>query len=280
VDASVFGYLDYRTYLRDYYEQRKRLGRISFRSFAQRAKLGSPNYLKLVIDGERKLTPKMATRFATACGLSGAAHEYFVELVEFTHAKNLEERAARYAGLKRFAQYREARRLDLAQDAYHSKWYLPAIRELVGVAGFQEDPEWIARRLIPAIKAGEVERGIATLVELGLLRRNEKQRLEQCEPVVSTGAEVTQSLHIANYHRVMSEKAMQSIELVPQLQREISALTLTLSADGLTKIKRRIQAFQRELIELSQADTAADQVVQVNFHCFPLSSVDIEKDQP
>jgi hypothetical protein len=100
-------------------------------AFSQRAKLGSPNYLKLVIDGERKLTAKMAGRFAKACGLSGTAQEYFIELVEFTHARTLEERAARYAGLKRFAQYRDARRLELAQDADHSQWYLPAIRELV-----------------------------------------------------------------------------------------------------------------------------------------------------
>jgi len=140
VDDNVFRYLDYRKYLRDYYEERKRLGRISYRSFAQRAKLGSPNYLKLVIDGERNLTPAMAARFARACGLAGKAHEFFLELVEFTHAKSLEERAARYSGLKRFAQYREARRLDLAQDAYHSQCYLPAISELVTLESFAEDP--------------------------------------------------------------------------------------------------------------------------------------------
>jgi len=111
-----------------------------------------------------------------------------------------------------------------------------------------------------------------------LLRRNEQQRLQQCDPVVSTGAEVTQSLHIANFHRVMSDKAMQSIDRVPQAQRDLSALTLTTSAAGLTKIKLRLQAFRRELIELSEAEASPDQVVQLNFHCFPLTSVELEKE--
>jgi uncharacterized protein (TIGR02147 family) len=73
----------------------------------------------------------------------------------------------------------------------------------------------------------------------------------------------------------MSEKAVQSIDRVPQAERELSAITLRLSAGGFKAIKQRIQAFQHELIELSEAETAPDHVVQLNFHCFPLTSVEL-----
>ena len=69
---EVFEYLDYRKYLRDFYASRKRGGRgFSYRAFSRRAQLQSPNYLKLVIEGQRNLTGPMANRFATACGLDG-----------------------------------------------------------------------------------------------------------------------------------------------------------------------------------------------------------------
>ena len=64
---DVFDYLNYRAFLRDYYVERKRKGKVSFRSFSQRAGLKSPNYLKLVMDGERNLgadTPLHFSRFA------------------------------------------------------------------------------------------------------------------------------------------------------------------------------------------------------------------------
>lgn len=81
-EIDVFAYSDYRAFLRDYYVARKAAGRgFSYRSFSRRAELKSPNYLKLVIDGDRHLSPDMAKRFAAACGLQGAAQRYFIELV-------------------------------------------------------------------------------------------------------------------------------------------------------------------------------------------------------
>ena len=96
----------------------------------RRAALRSPNYLKLVIDGERNLTEAMAARFAKACALGDEEGEYFVDLVSFNQARTATERAEGYAKLTGFRRYRRAHKLELAQDAYHSQWYLPAIREL------------------------------------------------------------------------------------------------------------------------------------------------------
>ena len=86
-------------------------------------------------------------------------------LVAFCQARNLEERSHRYQDLKRFQHYRTAFRLDVAQDTYHSRWYLPAIRELVATASFREDPVWIADSLCPRIGVDEAETALETLTE-------------------------------------------------------------------------------------------------------------------
>src|SRR5689334_2694110 len=88
---DVFRYLDYRRYLADYYRAKKSKG-FSYRAFSRAAGLGAPNYLKLVIAGQRNLTAAMAERFAAACGLSGEAGDYFTQLVEFNQARKVEQR--------------------------------------------------------------------------------------------------------------------------------------------------------------------------------------------
>ena len=49
-----------------------------------------------------------------------------------------------------------------------------------------------------------------------------------------------------------------------------------MSREGLARIKRRIQKFRGELLALSEQDPQPEQVVQINFQLFPLSSVDDE----
>lgn len=269
---DVFRYLDYRKFLADYYTARKPRG-FSYRSFSRAARLGAPNYLKLVIAGQRNLTDAMAARFAEALGMQGEAAAYFCELVRFAQAKNAAARSDSHDRLLGYRRYRRAHKLELAHAAYHSKWYLPAIRELVRHPGFRDDPAWIAEQLWPAIKRSEAKHALAVLLDLGLLVRHDDGTLHQHDAVVSTGPQ-THGMHITNYHEEMLRSASRSMQLIPAAQRDISALTLCLGDTGLARIKRRIQEFRRELIELAEAEVSPSQVVQVNLQLFPLSRRD------
>ena len=266
---DVFRYLDYRALLADLYQAKKQRG-FSYRAFSRAAGLGAPNYLKLVIAGQRNLTKPMAKRFAAACGLAGEAAAYFERLVEFNQARSAAKRNAAYAQLAAFRRYRHAQKLELAQAAYHAHWYLPAIRELCASEGFREDPQWLAAALLPPIKPSEARRAIETLLELGLLERDDRGRLRQHSAVVSTGPE-TRSMNIRNYHAEMMQRATEAMELLPAPERDISSLTVCVSADGLARLKARIQALRRELIELCEHEAERAQVVQLNFQVFPLS---------
>lgn len=269
---DVFDYVDYRAYLRDFYRAKKAESRaFSFRQFSRRAKLKSPNALKRVMEGDRNLTRDMARKFARACGLEGDAREYFEHLVDFEQAKTVAERDAAYAELSGFRRYRQAHKLEVAHAAYHSHWYIPAIRELAAAKDFKADPRWIAKQMVPKITVAEAKRALRTLRELGFLVEDESGSLVQADEVVSTGPEM-QHVHIARYHMMMMERAVASIDLVAPEQRDISAITLLVGPDGLERLKRRVQRFRRELIQLSLLDKRGAQVVQMNFQMFPLST--------
>ena len=268
---DIFCYLDYRRFLAEYYRRRKKESRaFSFRAFARRAGLRSPNHLKRVIDGERNLSEDGATRYAVAIGLEGDEAAYFCELVRFTQAKTSSERSGAYRRLTQFAGYRRAQRLDAQHDRYHSQWYIPVIREMLARADFEADPKWIASQLVPAVPQKKVEEALSVLRDLGMLTTAVDGTVARSDRVVSTGPE-TRGVHVVHYHRAMTEMAMQSIDTVPAAERDISGVTLCLPAGAIAKLKERVQEFRREIIALEAADGEGDRVVHVAIQLFPLT---------
>jgi len=238
---------------------------------------GVSNYLKMVIEGERNLTCDMAKRFAHACRLEGKEAEYFCTLVDFANAKTVQERNYLYGQLQKYKRYNIYHELELAQDYYHSKWFLPAIREMISTRHFREDYTWIAKQMLPPIKPREAQIAIQTLLKLELLKRNKKGKLIQGAPLVTTGAE-TRSLHLVNYHQTMMGHASTSIDRLKASERDISSITLCLDKHGVTRLKKIISDFRRKLLELEETDLNKEQVIQVNFQVFPLTSIDREEE--
>lgn len=267
--VDVFAYHDYRVFLADFYAAKKPQG-FSYRAFSAAAGLGAPNYLQLVITGKRNLSLEMTATFAATCGLSREATRYFAALVAFNQATGAEERNAHYGELVSFSRYRRAHQLALAEAAYHSTWYLPAVRELALSPHFQNDPEWIAKALVPNISAEQAKQALETLLALGLVHVDEQGQLKQRSSVVSTGA-LPAGLHLRNYHAEMMRQATAAMETFPVAQRDLTALTMCVSADAFERIKNRLAELRREIIDICETDVATTQVLQLNLQLFPLS---------
>jgi uncharacterized protein (TIGR02147 family) len=276
LELDIFAYRDYRVFLRDAYKSKKQSEYgFSYRTFAKRAGLSAPNYLKLVSEGERNLTAEMAGRFASALGLSGESSAYFCDLVAFNQAESAAERERCYQAIQRYRRYRQAFHLDAAHAAYHAEWYIPAIRELVGCHSFREDPKWIARRLRPRISARQAQQALVVLEQLGLLIRNTDNELVQQDSVLTTGDEAPLGHHIATFHRTMLQRASEAIDTVGREDREIAALTLGLDGEQFQRYKQRLYELRQELLHAASNGTnRPDRVVQINFQMFPLSAVD------
>jgi uncharacterized protein (TIGR02147 family) len=266
---SVFTYVDYRTFLREAYNERKTRG-LSHRWLARRAGLSSPSFLKAVMDRKKNLAPATATRVALALGLVGDAAEYFCTLVRLNQTTVPADRRSLQAELGRLRRYQEVQSLEMARDAYHKNWYHLAIRELSASSSFRPDPKWIARVLRPRISVSQARRALATLEQLGLLQRDGAGALRPAHGQVTTELEPA-SDQIATFHRAMMARASQAIDDVPRPERDISSITLCTDASGLSGLKRRLQEIRRELLDEFDAGKAGVQVLQVNLQMFPLS---------
>ena len=266
---AVFEYVDYRRFLREFYESHRLRG-MSYRAFSRRAGLKSPNYLKMVIEGQRNLSAEMAERFASACDLEGDAKAYFCDLVAFNQASNAE---AREVARMRISAYRKKRRVRSIRASivdYCSTWYLPAIRELLTRDDALATPEWIGARLFPKISKAKIRDALTLLERLQMIDIGEDGHVNVCEQLVSTGEEIPLPA-VAQYHRTMMKMAAESIDRVPSEDREISSVTFCLSEAQVRSLKTKVQRFLDEVFEESAAEDAPVNVVQLNFQLFPLS---------
>ena len=88
----------------------------------------------------------MARKLPDARVYEGNRLTTFVILVEFNQASDASRE--HWSGTTpHYRRYRQAFRLDAAHAAYHSEWFISAIRELVVCQEFVDDPAWIAGRL-------------------------------------------------------------------------------------------------------------------------------------
>jgi uncharacterized protein (TIGR02147 family) len=272
----IFEYANYRDFLRDYYEGMKESAPLfSFRRFAEDAGFNSPSVLKLVIDGKRNLSHDSVEKFARALKLNRDEAKFFTSLVLLNQATSTDEKRYYAEQLLQSRKYKKLNPLKPAQFDYFTHWYYVAIRELVATRGFKEDPEWIARKLRPAISPAQARTALAALEELGLLKRDENGKLVQSDRLLSTTDEVD-SASVAEYHREMIRKGAESIDEFRGKDREISAATVSVDEKTAKQMKELVQRFRKELLAIAVNCKESTGVYQINLQLFPLTDSDEE----
>lgn len=275
-EINLFAYLDYRDYLRDWYQAQKKGRAISLRAFSQKAGFASPNYFKMVMDGDRNLTEASLVKFMTALNLNKQEQEFFRNLVLFNQAKAHEEKDRHYQALLQSRKFNQLKPIEKEQYEFFSDWYHPVVRELVVAPDFDGSLEKIAERIFPPITPQQVKKSVELLEKLGFITQ-ENGRWRQATPTVTTGPE-SSSLQLLNYHLNILGVAKQILEKVPQEQRDISALTLGIAPERLSEIKQRIQVFRRELLQLV-ANDKPDKVVLFTMQLMPVAVMPITEEE-
>lgn len=274
VVLEIFGFLDYRRYLAAVYDGRKASRGFSFRAFSKLAGFSSPNFMKLVIDGERNLSPQAAVKVAHGLKLQGHALEYFKVLVAMNQTPDDSERVALLSRLQALMPHGRRREIGAEGVQYLSSWLYPVIRDLIASNDFREDPYWISRRLRGRVAAEEARNAIAFLLQHGYVRRNDAGRLEAADDVVISTDEV-RSLAVRSYHRAMLGEAIEALSSVAVEEREYGALTVAIPRAALPELKSRIKAFRKELHTWIMAQAATNgvqpdnEIIQLNIQMFP-----------
>ncbi len=257
---------DYRMYLRTLVSYRKRtMPQFSYRFFARQAGFSSPSFLKLVIEGKRNLSRDSIAKFARGLKLNKQEREAFETLVCFCQAGTDSEKHYYYGKLRQFKQSAGVlAEMTKAQYDVYSLWYAMPIREMLALPDFQEDPEWIGKRLRPNVKPAKVAVALELLLRCGLVIRDGSGRLQQADRKLAA-VKYVQTLAVRNYHRAQLKSAVNALETVPVDKRNITSVTVAITDAQYQVVCERIAAFQRELLDAIE-DTSTDDSEKKEIH--------------
>ena len=264
-------YDDYRVFLRDAYEdRRKRFPHFSYRYFCRKAGIASPSLYRDVVAGKRNLTPISIARFAQGLNLPENDAAFFPALVHFNQARTASEKQLYLEQMRGLRRRVKLHVLPVEKYEYYSKWYHQVVRELVCVTDWGGDYLRLARCVDPPITKVEARESVELLLALGLIARDGNGRYAQTQEAIGTGAEVS-SLAVRAHNKRMAELAVESVDKHLPSTRDIQSTTIGITAAGYRRIKEEIREFKERVFRIVQDDDGTDAVYNLNVHLFPLS---------
>ncbi|MBO7412418.1 MAG: TIGR02147 family protein [Fibrobacter sp.] len=266
---DIIEYTDYRKFIQDYYDERKRCSAFTWRQFAHDAGFSSPVYLKYVCEGKKNLSVNVAGSVANAMGLAGFENTYFVLMVSYAHAKSDKARRAAFEERCALAHAHKVHVLGSEEFDYFKSWKNPLLRELAPhMPGAK--PLEMARACKQHITAAEVSETLDFLVKMNLLKRDKNGNYHQTDKSVSMGSVDAVPVAAREMQRQMGELAVKAVDL-PLSERDMSGLILGLTRDAYERIRKELAECRRRVVAIATEIDDAERVYRLNLQLFPMS---------
>ena len=262
-------YQDYRKYMLDYFDWRKRTSVFSWREFSKQAGFASPSYLKLVCDGKSSLSRVGVPQVAAAMELCDYECEYFKYMVDFTNATDDVKKKEAFRKMEEIAKEQHARVLNADAFDYYESAVNSIVRELAPLMPGAL-PGDIAKKIKHDFTAQEIRDSIKLLVKLKLLMTKGENAYEQTDKVIA-GSSESLALALRSMNRQMIDLAREAIDKIDPAERNISGVTVGVNADALKRITDVVNDCRKQVVAIAGECDKIDQVYRLNLQLFPLS---------
>ncbi len=268
---SLENYLDYRAFLNDYHQLKKKLKpRWSLGSWSKNLGLKSTSSLTKILNGEREPGTQITSALCDYFKFSAKEKNYFQDLIRLSKLNSDPRlKATLMQDMSKLAPSKIIRILDDRSFDLIKNWYSYTIREMVRLKDFKEDADWICSRVNFPLTPNQVRSTIEVLIHQGLLKRDQNGKLDLDEETFQTTNDIP-SKALKDYHAEMLECAKKSLYRDDVMKREFNAETLTISKDKMPVAKELIRKFKRQFFELMEVPTG-DETYQLQIQFFPLT---------
>jgi len=250
--------IELKTWLQQKYTERcKRNPMYSLRAFARSLDLHSASVSQL-LSGKRRASPKLIRRLCEKLGAHPLEKEALLKFSERPWHRTVETQALRQSSYRQLT-------LDVFEVV--SEWYHAAIMDLTFVEGFESSPAWIAKSL--GITAMEARAAIDRLMRLNLLT-GENGRLQKTEAFLTNYEEGITAPALKNFQRQILEKALAAIDSVPQEEKDITSMTMSIDVEKLSQAKKLIKKFRRDLCAFLETGKRT-RVYNLGIQLYPVS---------
>ena len=269
---SLFDYLDYREFLRDFYlEQKRKNSSYSFRYLAQKTNV-DPAHIARVFQLKRHLSDKSLSPFIQLCKFTEEEKIFFDRLVAFNLART--ERQAKQA-FEALISLSSVKSLTLRPDqyAFYTQWYYTAVRALIALRPFTvHDAGAMAKMLSPHISPRQARDAVNLLLKLGLVCKEADGTLRCRDTHVTTGP-TWRSFAAKTFQAETIRLAAESLDRHSKELRDISTVTVGIKRGRMEEMRQKIADFRKSIMRLAEEDREPDDIYQLNIQLFPLSDI-------
>lgn len=279
MNKTVFDYDNFREFLRDKIsDMRSKDTTLSYRNISKKMGFTSPNYILLVIDGKRNISAQAIAKLSKFIDLNKQEADFFKNLVMMNQAHSVEEKLAYQDQIYKASGYIKVRPVEYKQFQYFSHWALVALREMVELRFFDEDPAWISKHFFKdTVSKEEVSEFLKTLLDLKLLTRDNEGRLRKMDGHISLPPNVSLGF-IFKFHKIMIEKASEALFKQKSKKRDITSITLPVQKDKIPEIKDFLDKMRQEFIAKFSSPQEGNAVYTLNSQFFEVA--DLESIEP
>jgi uncharacterized protein (TIGR02147 family) len=271
---SVFDYLEYRDFLRDFYkESRKGQSFFSYRYMAAKTGLDPSSVVK-ILQKQLHLSIKSLPKVIEFLKLNKQESDYFTILVHFNRARDPDQSRLNFEKLLKCRRH-PAKVLKSHEYEFFTKWHYAAIKDLLSFYTFDGNYKKLASQLNPPITEREARRAIDLLLELGLIRTT-GDGFELTEKNISTG-DAWRSIAIRNFQKQLMQLGQEALDTVLPEKRDVSSLSFSISRKELATMRERIRELRHDLVRIANGCSDPDGVYQLNIQLFPLTTLEGEQ---
>ena len=271
---KIFEYLDYREFLRDYYQSKKAANpAFSLRAFSDKIGFKAKDFISRVMQGDKNLSTQSIQKIVTGLKFGKREASFFEDLVWFNQAETMDEKNSWFQKMQnelKIVRFTEGQhQLAFYQYQVYSHWRHLVVRSLIGMYGFHGAFTSLAKSVHPTITIEEAKESVELLEKCNLVKKNEDGSYELVNKDITTG-DRTSKIALRGFHQHCLALGAESIDRDPPTMRNISGLTLGISQAGYEKIVERMSAFRKEIAQIANEDKDADKVYQMQLLLFPI----------
>jgi uncharacterized protein (TIGR02147 family) len=273
MESQIYKFTDIVEYLNFTLEEKRlKNGRFSLRAWSRQLGYTNPSMLSHILKGERKLNLKAARTLSDNLRLIGDGKKYFDLLVLIQNCKTVEEKNIYFELITSLRPQSEESTRSLSVGAFRiiSDWYHIAILEMVGLADFKNDLQYIFGRLGGKVSLTNIEKALSRLKKMELLEETAKGKLKRVQDNSFLLENHIPSEAIRHFHKQMIEKAQDSVEGQKVDERYLQGSMLSVRKSELAKAQKIIKKAHAELLRLSCSGDG-DELYYLNTQFFKIT---------
>ncbi len=242
----------------------------SLRAWSKQLGMASHAPLNLMLAGKRPIPKKYLPQFIKSLDLKPREGLYLETLIEFNQAKSIVEKEMYFSRLKELAPSEPVNLVEMETFKYLGDPLHCIILDMTDLKDFSTDPKWIQDRLQMKVSLKQIDEVLNRLLTLGLVKEFKGK-------MIKTHQHITNRPDVADfgsqqYHKNVSQLAIDLISEQPVLEREFNGYSLNIKKNKIPEAKLLIRAFVKDFIQqIEDPSTTGEETYQLNVQFFGLT---------